>query len=263
MCNNPLKPEPYKITNIIRDTEFEWTFAIDFSGEIKAGQFFQVSLPRVGEMPISVSNMRGGLEMTIRKTGKVSGYVFDLEAGDNIFLRGPYGTSFPIDDYKGKHLVIMAGGSGSAPVRPIIEHFYYNSDEITSMDIILGFRIPDLILFKDDIKKWSKKFNTVLTVDNPDDSWTGKVGLGTKYVGDIDFSDAENMAVVIVGPPVMIGFCVREFTSRNVKNEQITVSMERRMACGIGKCGRCKINDKYICQDGPIFRYDEAVNLID
>jgi len=177
MCNNPLKPEPFRITNIIRDTKFEWTFAIDFPSNILAGQFFQVSLPRVGEMPISVSNIRGGLEMTIRKTGKVSGYVFDLAAGDNIFLRGPYGTSFPIEDYKGKHLVIMAGGSGSAPVRPIIEYFYHNSDEITSMDIILGFRNPDLILFKDDIKKWSKKFNTVLTVDQTNDEWQGQVGL--------------------------------------------------------------------------------------
>jgi len=84
-----------------------------------------------------------------------------------------------------------------------------------------------------------------------------------KYVRDIDFSDADNIAVVIVGPPVMIGFSVKEFTSRNIQNEQITVSMERRMACGVGKCGRCKISDKYICQDGPIFRYDEAIKLID
>ena len=263
MCKNPLKPIPCRINNIIRDTEFEWTFALDFPGEVKAGQFFQVSLPRIGEMPISVSNICGGLEMTIRKTGKVSGYVFDLQAGDNIFLRGPYGTSFPIDKYKGKHLVIMAGGSGSAPVRPVIEYFYNHPDKIASMNIILGFRNPDFILFKDDIERWSKKFNAVLTVDSPDDKWNGKVGLGTKYVADIDFSDVENMAVVIVGPPIMIGFCVKEFTSRNVKNKQITVSMERRMACGVGKCGRCKINDKYICQDGPIFRYDEAINLID
>ncbi len=263
MCNNPLKPIPCRIKKIIRDTEFEWTFSLDFPGKVNAGQFFQVSLPRIGEMPISVSNIYGGLEMTIRKTGKVSGYVFDLQAGDNIFLRGPYGTSFPLDDYKGKHLVVMAGGSGSAPVRPLIEHFYNHSEEIKSMNIILGFRNPDFILFKDDIKRWSKKFETVLTVDSPNDTWKGKVGLGTKYVADIDFSDAANMAIVIVGPPVMIGFSVKEFTKRNIKNEQITVSMERRMACGIGKCGRCKINDKYICQDGPIFRYDEAINLID
>ena len=173
MGKHPLKPEAYTITNIIRDTEFEWTFAIDFSGEVKAGQFFQVSLPRIGEMPISVSNLHGGLQMTIRKTGKVTGYVFDLEVGDKIFLRGPYGTSFPIDDYKDKHLVIMAGGSGAAPVRPIIEHFYHNPEQIRSMDIILGFRVPDLILFQDDITRWSTKFNTVLTVDSPDENWTG------------------------------------------------------------------------------------------
>jgi anaerobic sulfite reductase subunit B len=264
MCNNPLKPEPYTITEIIRDTEFEWTFSIDFKGKINAGQFFQVSLPRVGEMPISVSGMHlGSLEMTIRKTGKVTGYVFDLIPGDTIFLRGPYGTMFPIEEYKGKHLVILAGGSGAAPVRPIIEHFFLNSNEVKSMDVLLGFRNPNLILFKEDIGKWSKKFNICLTVDKADDEWEGNTGLTTKYVNRIDFSDSENMAVVIVGPPVMIGFCVKEFIDRNIAEEQITVSLERRMACGIGKCGRCKINDMYVCQEGPIFRYDQAVKLID
>ena len=265
MCNsNPLKPAPYKITDIIRDTEHEWTFRIAYDGPAAPGQFFMVSIPRVGEMPISVSGLLdGALDMTIRKVGKVTSEVFTLTEGATIFMRGPYGTSFNYDDYRGKNLVVVGGGSGTAPVRPIVEYFYTHPDEIKSLDVIFGFRDPSFILFKEDTERWAEKFNMILTIDRPAEGWTGKTGLTTQYIAELDIDDVENTHAVIVGPPVMIGFCAKEFIKKGLTNSQITVSLERRMACGIGKCGRCKIGDIYICQDGPIMSYEKAVKLID
>jgi anaerobic sulfite reductase subunit B len=263
MCN-PLQPFPYKISRIIKDTEHEWTYQIEYNGTVSAGQFFQVSIPRVGEMPISVSGINDGyLEMTIRKVGKVTGEIFKMSPGSTIFMRGPYGTSFNLDDYRDRNLIIIAGGSGTAPVRPVIEHYYQHPDEIKSLDIIFGFRSPEYILFRKDIDRWSEKFNMVLTIDKPVEGWTGNSGLVTEFIDKLEIEDGSEAAGIIVGPPVMIGFCAEALMKKSLKENRITVSLERRMACGIGKCGRCKIGDIYICQEGPIMNYSKAAKLID
>ena len=263
MCN-PLKPKPYKIIEILKDTEHEWRFRVAFTEPVKPGQFFQVSLPRIGEMPISVSGMQSdGLEMTIRKVGKVTSEVFNLIPDSTIYMRGPYGTSFDFEEFKDKNVVIVAGGSGTAPVKPLIEYFYDNPDYVKSLDIIFGFRSPEFILFKDDIDKWAEKFNMILTIDKPVENWDGLTGLTTKYISELQIENIDNVRAAIVGPPIMIGFCAKALKGLGVENKQITVSMERRMACGIGKCGRCKIGDIYICQDGPIMNYEKAIKLID
>jgi len=229
------------------------------------GQFYSVSLPCVGEMPISSSGIGDGwVELTIRNVGKVSRAVHALEAGATVFLRGPYGNNFPLEELKGKHIVIAAGGCGVSPVRPIIEYFYDNPDEMNKMDLLFGFKEAGMILFREDIERWKKKFNTIVTVDRSCDAWTGEcVGLITEYVKQIKLSEYNDMEIVIVGPPVMMKFTAEEFVKHGVPKERIIVSLERRMSCGIGKCGHCKIDSCYVCLDGPVFRYEEAENLID
>mgnify|MGYP000949111339 CR=1 FL=1 len=265
MCNNPLKPSPHKLISIDKLTQDEWTFRIEIAEPPNFGQFYEVSLPLIGEMPISTSGIGDGwIEMTIRNVGKVSSEIHRLQPGKNIFLRGPYGNGFSIADFKDKHVVIAAGGCGVSPVRPLIEYFYNNPGYVTDIDLLFGFKEPGVVLFENDIGRWQERINTIVTVDQVCGTWDGKcVGLITEYVKDIEMPEYKNMVVVIVGPPIMMKFTAMEFMKQGVPKEQILVSMERRMSCGIGKCGHCKVDSRYVCLDGPVFRYDEAEKLID
>ncbi|MBN2065089.1 MAG: anaerobic sulfite reductase subunit AsrB [Sedimentisphaerales bacterium] len=265
MCNNHLKPRPYRLLSIKKESFTECTFRLECDHTPVIGQFYEVSLPRVGEMPISISGIGSGwLDMTIRAVGHVSTAVHTLKPGDNIFLRGPYGNGFPMAEMEGKHIIIAAGGCGVSPIRPIIEHFYNHPEKITAMDLLFGFKDPSLVLFNQDIDRWKEKFNTIITVDQSCSTWEGKnVGLITEYVKQVKIPDFQNMEVIIVGPPIMMKFTAQEFIKHGVASERIIVSMERRMSCGVGKCGHCKVGDKYVCLDGPVFRYDQAQLLID
>ncbi len=264
MCDNPMKPLPFKIIKINKQTDIEWTFRIEVEKRPKPGQFYMVSLPKIGEMPISISRIEDNyIEMTIRNVGKVSGEVFSLGEGSQIFLRGPYGNGFDMDKFKGKHLIIAAGGSGVSPVKPIIDYFYKNPDQITKVDLIFGFKNPDAVLFQSDIALWKNKFNTIVTVDQGDNNWEGNVGLITKFIDSIKVPKIQDLEVVVVGPPIMMKFTILEFMKFGMHEEQVTVSYERKMACGIGKCGHCRIGQSYVCCDGPIFSYKESKELID
>ena len=265
MCKNPLKPAPYKIISVRELTKDEWTFRIKVETTPVFGQFYEVSLPGIGEMPISSSGIGDKwIEMTIRNVGKVSSEVHKLKPGSTIFLRGPYGNGFNADDFKDKHVVVAAGGCGVSPVRPLIEYFYNNPDYVAEVDLLFGFKEPGVVLFKEDIGRWKKKFNTIVTVDQACGAWEGNcVGLITDYVKEIKMSEYQKMQIVIVGPPIMMKYTAEEFIKHGVPEEQIIVSMERRMSCGIGKCGHCKVDSCYVCIDGPVFYYSEAKKLID
>lgn len=265
MNKNPLIPKPHKIIGINRETDLESTFRIEMDTAPVMGQFYMVSIPRIGEMPISISGIgQGWIDMTIRNVGKVSQAVHFLDMESTLFLRGPYGNGFCLEEFKGQHLVIAAGGSGIAPVRPIVEYYYNNQHEIGKLDLLFGFKTPDTIMFGKDIKRWKERFKTILTVDDACGIWDGEcVGLITGYVKDIKLSEYDRMDVIIIGPPVMIKFTAAEFIKRGVSEERIIVSMERRMSCGLGKCGHCKIGEHYICLDGPVFRYNDAFKMID
>ncbi|HJO95286.1 MAG TPA: anaerobic sulfite reductase subunit AsrB [Victivallales bacterium] len=264
MCENPMRPEPCLISKIIKETDIEWTFRIKIKEKPLPGQFYMVSLPRIGEMPISISSIEEGfIEMTIRNVGKVSDKVHHLQEGSQIFLRGPYGNGFDMTKFRDKHLVIAAGGSGVSPVKPIIEYFYKNPDQIKNVDLLFGYKEPNAVLFKPEIDSWKNKFNTIVTVDKGDDNWKGNVGLITKFVDKINVPKVQDLEVVIVGPPIMMKFTALEFMKMGIDEEQITVSYERRMSCGIGKCGHCRIGQYYVCADGPIFSYKASKELID
>lgn len=261
--NNKFLPEAYKIKEIIHETTAEYTFRVGYDKHVEHGQFFMLSIPKVGEAPISVSGRGDGtIDFTIRKVGKLTNGIFNMREGDTLFMRGPYGNHFPVDDFKNKDLVVIAGGTGVSPVRSTLQHFYEHEDEIKSLTFIAGFKNKESILFKEDLEKFSSKFNTVYTLDN--ESYGGfRKGFVTEYVKDIPFNDFDDYNVIIVGPPAMIGFTAKECVANGVDPSKIWVSFERKMSCAVGKCGHCKINETYVCLEGPVFNYEKAKDMLD
>ena len=235
MTKNEYIPFRSEILEVIEHTPIEYTFRMAYQGEVKPGQFFEVSLPKYGEAPISVSGIgEEFVDLTIRRVGKVTNEIFKNYVGDKLFLRGPYGNGFDIE-----------------------------SNDCESMTLITGFKSPEDVLFKEDMKVWEKTMNLILTVDTAKEGYEGKVGLVTKYIPELEIKDMDNVQVVVVGPPMMMKFTVLEFLKRGIKEENIWISQERKMCCGLGKCGHCKIDDTYICLDGPVFNYTVGKSLID
>ena len=263
MRTNPYIPFPSKILDVIKHTKKEYTFRMEFHGEVKPGQFFEVSIPKFGEAPISVSGItENSVDLTIRKVGRVTDEVFENYVGDTLFLRGPYGNGFDVDKYTYGECVVVAGGTGVSPVRGVINALAASKDS-KDKHVILGFRSPSDMLFRDDIADWENKIDLILTMDKEAEGYTGNVGLVTKFIPELKLKNIETAQAVVVGPPPMMKFSVIELLKLGFKEENIWVSYERKMCCGIGKCGHCKVNDTYICLDGPVFNYVDSKALID
>ncbi|MDK2985766.1 MAG: anaerobic sulfite reductase subunit [Clostridia bacterium] len=264
MIRNPYMPQEAEILKIFQETDIDYTFRLKTDLKVKSGQFLEVSIPRIGEAPISVSDFGDGyLDLTIRKVGRVTQALHNLQPGDKFFIRGPYGNGFPIDKLKDRRLIVAAGGTGLAPVKSLINQYYNDSLEIKSLQLLAGFKSPGDILFSSELEKWSKKFPVEITVDRGSENWKGRVGLVTKLVADLDISEVENTMVIVVGPPLMMKFTTQEFVKKKISIGNIYLSFERKMSCGIGKCGHCKIDDTYVCLEGPVFEYSKAIQLLD
>ena len=167
MIKNEYIPFRSEIKEVIRHTDIEYTFRMEYTGDVRPGQFFEVSIPKYGEAPISVSGIGDGfVDLTIRRVGKVTNEVFEQYEGDTLLLRGPYGNGFDLEIYKNKELVIVAGGTGVSPVRGVIDHFARNPQTAKSVTVIAGFKSPHDILFRRDLKLWEKNLNLILTVDS-------------------------------------------------------------------------------------------------
>lgn len=256
-------PSPHKILKVIHETTAEYTFRVECDAKIEHGQFYVLSIPKVGEAPISVSAQGDGwVEFTIRKVGKLTGGIFGMDAGDTLFMRGPYGNAFPVQSFKGKDLVVIAGGTGISPVRSMLQFFYAHMDEIKSVTLIAGFKDTDCVLFEEDLACFKTKFKTCYCLDNMEAEGFHK-GFVTEYVKDIPFGSFDDYNVVIVGPPAMINFSARECVKNGADEKKMWVSLERKMSCSVGKCGHCKIGGTYVCQEGPVFNYAVAKGLID
>ena len=263
MTNHYL-PRLSTIKEVIKHTKQEYTFRMTHEGEVKPGQFFEISLPKYGEAPISVSGIgEGTVDFTIRKVGKVTNEIFENYVGDKLLIRGPYGNGFEISDFKNKELVIVAGGTGLSPVKGVVDYFAANPTEAVSTTLISGFKSPEDVLFKEDFKLWKEKLEVIQTVDQAPEGYEGPVGMVTKYIPDLQIKDIENSAFICVGPPIMIKFTVMEILKLGVPEKNIWISHERKMCCGIGKCGHCKIGSTYVCLDGPVFNYTVGKDLID
>jgi sulfhydrogenase subunit gamma (sulfur reductase) len=233
----------------------------------KPGQFVQVSITGIGEAPISVSSSptRGDyLELGVRKAGTLTGAMHELKAGDVIGLRGPFGTFFDTEAMKGEDLLLISGGCGLAPMRALIQYVQDRRDDFGKVTVLYGAKSPDDILYKDELIEWQNSDNLVCqyTVDNVPQGtcWDANVGLITELIPPLQI-DVPKTVAVIVGPPVMYKFVIRELNSKGVKDENIIVSLERYMKCGVGKCGHCTIDHLYCCIDGPVFSLNQVAGL--
>lgn len=226
------------------------------------GQFMEVTVPGIGEAPISISSSptridKTTFEMVIRKAGNVTTALHTLVPGDPVGLRGPYGTYFPVTDaMKGKNVVFISGGIGLVPLRSAIHYVLDRREDYGEVAILSGTRRPEDRLFTEELYQWKTRNDVTFleTVDSADARWGGTVGVITTLIKQIRINPAQTVAV-ICGPPIMYKFVLLELRKLNVPIEQIYVSLERHMRCAVGKCGHCQINGLYTCQKGPVFNY--------
>ena len=261
---NPVQPQPCTILSVKKESAHEWTFRVASDAKPAHGQFMQLSIPKIGEAPISVSAQGDGwLEFTIRSVGKVTNVIFEKEAGDTLFLRGPYGKGWPVEEFRGKHLVVITGGTGLAPVRSLLNMLAADPGYVESVHLISGFKNEAGIVFHGELEAWKSQFHTTYALDtDPKEGW--RTGFVTEFVKEIPFdSFGGNYAVVVVGPPPMMKFTGLELVKCGADPEKIWMSFERKMSCAVGKCGHCRIDETYVCLDGPVFNYTKAKMLVD
>ncbi|HET6516458.1 MAG TPA: FAD/NAD(P)-binding protein [Thermodesulfovibrionales bacterium] len=258
-----------KIIRTKQMTEYEKLFEIALEGgtslDHEPGQFIMLSVFGVGEIPISISSSpatRGSFDICVRAVGKVTTALHRLEAGDVVGIRGPYGRGFPIRILEGNDLLIVAGGLGIAPLRSLIKHVLFNRRDFGKVHILLGCKSPKDMLFVDELEQWNSRMDVYYecTVDRAAPDWAGNVGLITTLIPGVHL-EPERTFAIIVGPPIMYKFVIRELLAKNIPERQIILSFERHMKCGMGKCGRCQIQGLYVCQDGPVFNYADIKQM--
>lgn len=271
MCEcNMLAPKPAVIKNIIQETHDINTYTLNFTDvldqfDYRPGQFVEVSILGVGEAPISITSTptrKGFLELSIKRVGELTEVIHKLQAGDTVGIRGPYGNGFPFEDIKGDNVLFVAGGIGLAPLRSLINYVFDNRQDYGKVKIIYGARTSKDLVFTRELEHWAGLPDTevLYTVDNGDDSWKGNVGLVTTLLPRIELTP-ENYTAIVCGPPVMIPFVINDLIKLGFREDKIISTLENYMKCGVGKCGHCLLGGKYICMEGPVFRYSEMKEL--
>lgn len=266
---NEYEPEPMKIIRKYDLAENVRYFQVRGEGDMfdyKPGQFVMLSRPGVGEAPFSVSSSptRGGmLELCIRKTGTLTEHLFNLQENDKVFIRGPYGNGFPMEKMKDHNLLFVSGGLGTAPLRSVLLYALDKRDWYQDIYFLYGAQTPADILYRREMEEFIERddINCYLTVDkDPGGDWDHDVGVVTElfdYVGDLK---PEDTYALVCGPPVMYQFVIKEILEFPIPKHQILMTLERRMKCGMGKCGHCVVNERYTCLDGPVFDYWDVMH---
>jgi NAD(P)H-flavin reductase len=226
------------------------------------GQFVEVSVPGVGESPITVSSsptQKEYFELVVRRIGNVTSAIHRLRIGDKVGIRGPYGNgAYPVEEAKGRNLVFICGGIGLVPQRSFVNYVLDNRDDYGEITVLLGTKCMAQRFFQSELDGWShrKDIHFMETVDEADDCWQGNVGVVTTLIPKIE-KELTSALVFICGPPVMYKFVLLALNEAKVPRENIFLNLERKMKCGVGKCGHCQINNLYVCIDGPVFRYSD------
>jgi anaerobic sulfite reductase subunit B len=264
MSKNIVEPVSCKVLDVRNETDQEVTFRVAADFDVTHGQFLQLSIPKIGEAPISISSFGPGyLEFTIRAVGRVTDRLFALKPGDTLFLRGAYGNGWPLDKLKGKHLVVISGGTGIAPVRSLLQMAASDRDFFKSVYLVAGFRAFENVMFKEELKSFRTSFNCLYTLYSEDAEGFER-GFANDHLDHIPFLNfGEDYNVIIVGSPTGMSACATALTGLNIPDEKMWLSFERKMSCAVGKCGHCRIDEVYVCLDGPVFNYTVAKNLID
>lgn len=271
---NPTKTEnPYayidaEILDIVYETSNIKTFTLKPKVDIgfKAGQFMDLTVLGIGEAPFTPSsnhNISNKIDFTIMSAGRVTRLLHQAKPGDILGLRGPYGSGYPLKDFKTKEIFIVGGGVGLAPLRALLYALFNEVSDYKKIILKYGARRPKDIVYKDEIESWrgkAKHVNVEITTDTGDETWKGKVGLVTTILKK-DGLDIDNAVAIVCGPPIMMKFVTFKLLDMGFEDRQIYLSMEKDMSCGIGKCGHCRLGPYYVCKDGPVFTYDKLKNL--
>ena len=247
---------------LMNGTELYLRLAMDNGRlEYQPGQFVEVSMPGIGEAPITITSsptLKDGFEMVVRRIGGVTNAIHRLKPGDKLGIRGPYGHGYPADEMKGQNLVFICGGIGLVPQRSFINYVLDNRSNYGELTVLLGTKCHAQRFFHSELTGWTKRndINFFETVDQEDDCWSGDVGVVTALIPKIE-PQLKSAQVFVCGPPIMYKFVLMNLTEMGFPKERIYLNLERKMRCGIGKCGHCQINNFYVCVDGPVFRYSD------
>jgi NAD(P)H-flavin reductase len=264
-----LVPSPFRVGERRQDTADTWTLTLEPLGDgfaVAPGQFVMVYMFGVGEVPISVSgppeNRGEPVVLTVRAVGAVTTAICNSEPGAIVGLRGPFGNSWPVESASGGDVLVVGGGIGLAPLRPVVLHALAHRSEYGVASVLYGARTPQDLLYTDELRRWRDELAVEVTVDAADTTWLGRVGVVPKLVGQADFRP-ESVWAFVCGPEVMIHFTVEALRERGVPDERIFLSLERDMRCGVGLCGHCQLGPTLICRDGPVYTQAQVAELME
>ena len=266
---NIYRPIEGVVEDIIVETPTIKTFVIrpqeDFS--FKTGQFVELTMPGIGEAPFTPSsdpNIKEKIDVTIMKAGHVTSLLHAASRNTSVGIRGPYGKGYPLEEFQGKDIVIVGGGVGLAPLRSLLLSLFAEIEKYNKIVLRYGARTHSDMVYKDAIPGWARKnkVDIVTTVDVGEPNWKGNVGIVTTIVKDLPVNLKKAVAIVC-GPPVMMKFTTLKLLDIGFKPQEIYLSMEKNMSCGLGKCGHCRIGKYYICKDGPVFTYEQLKDIHD
>ena len=269
---DPMLPHPYSVREVGKETPDTFTLTLepenaDNGSTFQPGQFSMLWVFGVGELPISISGdpaLHDRLVYTVRSVGQATHSLVNRRLGDGVGVRGPFGAGWPVEAARGKDIIVVAGGIGLAPLRPLIYHVLQNRKDYGRLVILYGGRSPRDLLYRKELATWARKPDThvLVTVDYGGLGWRGHVGIVTTLFKYSRLQPAGSVAMVC-GPEIMMRFVARELETQGLSRSDIYLSVERNMKCAVGFCGHCQYGPHFICKDGPVFRYERIRNLLE
>jgi len=269
---DPMLPQPYLVREVFKETPDTFTLRLDPENAVnetvfRPGQFSMLWVFGVGEMPISISGdpaLHNRLVYTVRSVGQATHSLVNQRVGSGVGVRGPFGTGWPVEAARGRDVIVVAGGIGLAPLRPVIYQVLQNRKNYGRLVILYGGRSPRDLLYREELAKWTRNSETqvLVTVDYGGLSWRGHVGVVTTLFKYSRLHPARSVAMVC-GPEIMMRFVIRELEAAGLSRDDIYLSMERNMNCAVGFCGHCQYGPHFICKDGPVFRYEQVRALLE